>query len=296
MRKQHILQTSVLVLLVFLLIISVSQTFGYWASSVSSDTDTGQVTIPIGSWQQLSDTEISVQDLEAFAEWIEANGGDIAMVYDNFTVTNGTQISFEDIYLEGIHWDIVGTGTTDRNDKRPTIGFVQVVDRVLDGSNNPVHRIVPPAPTDPVPYPGYSFFLVNDVKNTITNNQTSIRLNYQVSMTTSDKINAVTSVSFYAFRGLYDAAGEGVDYNPMVSRAFTVQVSLDGTSWTQIGTGTPGSTTNTSAAFNFYNFNIPTNFQNQEIYVRINFAGGSVFNGGNHYYSRLVIDALSINT
>lgn len=296
MKLERLMRFSILAFLVFLFSVSVTITYGYWSSSVLGQTYVSSNSILIGDWQQLSEVEQSIQNLEEFADWIEANGGPIDMVYDNFTVTNGTQISFENILLEGIEWDILGTGTTDRNNRRPTIGFVQVIDRVLNSSNQPLHQILPSAPTDPLPYPEYSFFVANDVLNTNTNNLTSIRLNYDVVITTSNPISNVTSVSFYAYRGLYDSINEGTTYNPLVNRSFTVSVSANGTSWTTIGSGTPGSTSNNSASFNYYSFNVPSNLQNTAIYIRIDFDGGSVFKSGNHYYSRLIIDDLQINS
>lgn len=296
MKLERLMRFSILAFLVFLFSVSVTITYGYWTSSVLGQNYVTSNSILIGDWQQLSEVEQSIQNLEEFADWIEANGGPIDMVYDNFTVTNGTQISFENILLEGIEWDILGTGTTDRNNRRPTIGFVQVIDRVLNSSNQPLHQILPSAPTDPLPYPEYSFFVANDVLNTNTNNLTSIRLNYDVVITTSNPISNVTSVSFYAYRGLYDSINEGTTYNPLVNRSFTVSVSTNGTSWTTIGSGTPGSTSNNSAGFNYYSFNVPSNLQNTGIYIRIDFDGGSVFSSGNHYYSRLIIDDLQINS
>lgn len=297
MRKLERIMKLGLVVFVFVMFsFSITFTYGYWASSTVSGNISTQNAIMIGDWASLTETEESVQDLEAFADWIEANGGPINMVYDNFTVTNGTQISFDSILLEGIEWDILGTGTTDRNDKRPTIGFVQVIDRALNSLNQPLHQILPNAPVDPAPYPEYSFFLANDVLNTNTNNLTSIRLNYDVVITTSSPINNVNSVSFYAYTGLYDSANEGTTYNPLVNRSFTVSVSSNGTSWTTIGSGTPGSTLNASASFNYYSFSVPSNLQSGAIYIRIDFDGGSVFSGGDHFYSRLVIDELQINS
>ncbi len=295
MKNYRLMRLALVIFVMMMFSVSITVTYGYWTSSVLGESYIKQNQIMIGQWETLSEEEQSVQDLEAFAEWIETNGGPIDMVYDNFTVTNGTQISFENILLEGIEWDILGIGTTDRNNKRPTIGFVQVIDRTLNSSNQPLHQILPDAPTDVPPYPEYSFFLANDVLNTNTNNSSSIRLNYDVEITTSDMIENVTSVSFYAYRGLYDSLNEGTTYNPMVNRSFTVSVSTDGVSWTNIGSGTPGSTTNTSASFNYYSFNVPSNLQNVGIYIKIDFNGGSVFSSGNHYYSRLVIDELNIN-
>ncbi|PKK95135.1 MAG: hypothetical protein CVV60_02940 [Tenericutes bacterium HGW-Tenericutes-5] len=295
MKNGRLMRLVLIVFVMMLFSVSITVTYGYWTSDILQGSYVKQNQIMIGQWETLSEEEQSIQDLEAFAEWIESNGGPIGMVYDNFTVTNGTQISFENILLEGIEWDILGTGTTDRNNKRPTIGFVQVIDRTLNSSNQPLHQILPAAPTDPIPYPEYSFFLANDVLNTNTNNLNSIRLNYKVEITTSTMIENVSSVSFYAYRGLYDSVNEGTTYNPLVNRDFTVSVSTDGISWTTIGSGTPGSTTNSSASFNYYSFNIPSNLQNVGIYIKIYFNGGSVFSSGNHYYSRLVIDELQIN-
>lgn len=82
----------------------------------------------------------------------------------------------------------------------------------------------------------------------------------------------------------------------MVNINFTVSVSSNGTNWTSIGSATPGSTANSSASFNYYSFNVPSNLQNTGIYIRIDFNVGLIFSSGNHYYSRLAIDELQINT
>jgi len=301
MRKQHILQTSVLIILVFLLMVSVSQTFGYWASSVNSGSNSTQATIAVGSWEQLTQTEISVQDLQAFYDYLSSiNDPYIEAIYNESLVVDGATITMEDINLEGFDWNIVGTGQLPVNGKAPRIGFVQIVDRSLDNLNQPIHPILPPVPTDPLPYPEFSYFMVNDVLNTQTNNLSSIRLNYNVQITTSNPINDVTSISFYAHRGLYsmydlNPDGRDDDYDLATNRMFYVSVSTDGVNFTVIGSATPGFTTNQSASFNFYNYPIPSQFQNTPIYIRIFFDGGTVKVGGSWNYSRLIIDELSIN-
>ncbi|MFA7561745.1 MAG: hypothetical protein WCY80_06560 [Candidatus Izemoplasmatales bacterium] len=293
--KRIFLQVIIILFLVLLALISVSNTYAYWTSDVNYSSDANRKTINIGSWTILSDIELTIQDLETIAELMETSDEPIEMVYDNFTVTNGAEVFFENINYEGIPWDILGIGTVDRNSRRPTIGFVQVVDRSVDENNNPIHSILPPAPSEVEPYPEYSFFIANDVMNTATNNLTSIRLNYLVQMTTSEKVSNLSSISFYALRGLNAGNDEGVSYDPLVDRSFTVSISQDGLNWISLGNETPGSTTNNQAVFDFYNFDIPTNLENEDVYIRISFDGGSVFSKGNHYYSRLVIDDLQLN-
>lgn len=298
--KQHILQVSVLLFLVFLTMLSVSQTFAYWASSTSGNSDQSQGTISIGDWAYLTEAQISTQDLQdCFDALIAANDPYIEGIYDETLVVDGTSITMSAIMLEGHEWEILGIGKIPTNGKAPRIGFVQLIDRTLDGVNIPIHPILPPAPIDPPPYPEFSYFNAYDVLNTLTNNVNSIRLNYEVELTLTNPLSNVTNVSFYAYRGLHSSSdlntfGRLDDYTLATTRTFAVSVSADGTNWTVIGSGTPGFTTNQSAAFNFYSFDIPSQFLNQSIYIRIYYNGATIKTGGTIDYSRLVIDELVI--
>ena len=303
--KQHILQVIVILFLVLLALLLVSQTYGYWASSVSAANDTRQGSINIGEWSTLTPEEEAINDFEDFLALLNDQGSayydpDAVAIYNETQVVDGATVTFESILLEGHEWDILGTGEIPVNGKAPRIGFVQLVDRSQDVSNNYIHPILPPAPTDPVPYPEYSYFSVNDVYNNLGDDIYSIRLNYEVQMTTSTALSNVTNISFYAYRGLHSDQ----DANPFgrldefilaTNRAFTVSFSTDNVNFITLGSATPGFGTSLSANFNYYSYDIPTQYQSTPIYIRIYYNGATIKNGGTVDYSRLVIDELHIS-
>jgi hypothetical protein len=307
--KERILKTSVLLFLVFLTLLSISQTFAYWASSVTGNNTTAQGTINIGTWSTMTQEEETVSDFELFLNELLDPAStyydpDAAAIYDTTKVVDGATVTFNSILLEGHDWDILGTGEIPVNGKAPRIGFIQLVDRSLNTSGIPVHPILPPAPGDSdANYPDYSYFAVNDISNNLTSNHYSIRLNYEVQMTLSEPLNNVTNISFYALRSLYVTAYPDNDPHPYnrtddyplaSSRSFIVSVSSDGVNFTSIGTGVPGTSTSLSANFNFYSYAIPSQFLNQPLYVRIYYNGATLKNRGTVDYSRLIIDELTI--
>jgi len=304
--KQHILQASVLLFLVFLTLLSVSQTFAYWASSVDGNSSITQGTINIGSWSTMTPEEETISDFEAFLDLLlDPNSAyydpDAAAIYDETQVVDGTTLTFESITLEGHDWNILGTGEIPINGKAPRIGFVQLVDRSLDALSVPAFPILPPAPSDPdATYPNYSYFVANDISNNLGSDIYSIRLNYEVEMTLTEPLSNVTNISFYAFRSLYvttndlNPYGRTDDFALATNRSFTVSVSTDGVNFTSIGTGVPGTSTSMSANFNSYSFNIPSEFLNQPIYIKIYYNGATKKTGGTVAYSRLIIDDLVI--
>jgi len=307
--KERILKTSVLLFLVFLTLLSVSQTFAYWASSVTGNNATAQGTINIGSWSTMTPEEETVSDLELFMDELLDPAStyydpDAAAIYDPTQVVDGATVTFNSISLEGYDWDILGIGEVPIFRRAPRMGFVQLVDRSLNTSSIPVHPILPPAPGDPnANYPDYSYFAVNDISNNLTNNTYSIRLNYGVQMTLSEPISNVTNISFYALRSLYVTANPDNDPHPYnktddyqlaSNRAFTVSVSSDGVNFTNIGSAVPGTSTSLSANFNYYSYNIPSQFLNQPIYIRIYYNGEPVRGFLSANYSRLIIDELTI--
>jgi len=309
--KQHILQASILLFLVFLTTLSVSYTYAYWASSVTGISDTAQALVNIGTWSTMTPEEETISDFEEFLILLNDPNStfydpDAVAIYDETQVVDGATVTFESILLEGHTWDILGLGEIPVNGKAPRIGFAQLIDRTLDGSNVPMYPVLPPAPGDPdATYSNYSYFVANDIYNNLGDDTFSIRLNYEVEMTLSEPLENVTNISFYAFRSLYVTATPDNDPNPFnrvdefplaTNRSFTVSVSTDGVNFTSIGTGVPGTSTALSANFNFYSFDIPTQFLNQPIYIKIYYNGATIKTGGKIDYSRLIIDELTINT
>ena len=301
--KQHILKASILLFLVFLTMLSVSQTYAYWSNISTSDSINNA--LPIGSWSTLTPEEETILDFEDFLVLLNDPGSsfydpDAVAIYDETQVVDGATVTFESILLEGHEWDILGTGEIPVNGKAPRIGFVQLVDRSQDVSNNYIHPIIPPAPVDPVPYPEYSYFLVNDVYNNLGDDIYSIRLNYEVQMTTSTALSNVSNISFYAYRGLHsdqdsNPFGRLDDFLLATNRQFTVSFSTDNVNFITLGSATPGFGTSLSANFNFYSYDIPAQYQTTPIYIRIYYNGATIKNGGRVNYSRLVIDELHIS-
>ncbi|TVP85395.1 MAG: hypothetical protein EA375_04645, partial [Acholeplasmataceae bacterium] len=181
-------------------------------------------------------------------DWVDANftATQKNWLYDTaYSVQKQNEtIVIQGLSVDNIDWIITGTGTG--GSQLRTIGYVSIIDRSVNASNQPIHTILPVAPSDPPPYPEYSFFLSNDVNNALTNNLNSIRLNYAVNIRTAGTVSDVTNISFYASRGLADGDG-----GRLVNRAFTVSVSTNASTWTNIGTATPGAPASNSVNFSF---------------------------------------------
>jgi len=250
-------------------------------------TKTTSENVTIGDWLSVSTWGQSAIDIINYIDANISNDPNLQSIYDQSGNLSKVSIRIENLTIDDISWDIVGIGT-----KTPTtsLGFIQIVDRAETGGSF-VHAILPPAPTGVDPYIDYNYFLVNDVNNTITNNQYSIRLNYGVSMQTDQPINSLTEVSFYASRGLSSVS----DDIPVVSRGFSVEVSLNNSNWTTIGSNSSVTPPSNSYAFNQYVYSVPANLSGQDLYVRINYSGESIGKVKDAAYSRLVIDGLEFN-
>ncbi|AIO18863.1 hypothetical protein KQ51_00984 [Candidatus Izimaplasma bacterium HR1] len=194
-------------------------------------------------------------------------------------------ITTPDIEVFGYSWTFWGKGKTNNYE---TLGYPSLIDRDTDTFGNPVHDINPEYSITPL-YQDYNFFTVYDAMNSLTNNQYSLRLNYNNRMTTTSSISNITNISFYAMLGLSDPN----DLQPMRSgQKMYVEVSLNGNSWTKIGTPTPVQVTSESENFTHYSFDIPNNLLGQDLFVRIRYNGRTLSGG----YGRLIIDDLTIST
>ncbi len=250
-------------------------------------TKTTSENVTIGDWLSVS---IWGQPAIDIANYIDTNisvDPNLQSIYDQSGNLTGVTVVVENITIDDIVWDIVGVGT-----KTPTtsLGFIQIIDRAENGGGF-VHAILPPAPTGVDPYVDYNYFLVNDVKNTVTDNQYGIRLNYGAVMQTDQPVNNLTEVSFYASRGLTSIS----DDIPVVSRDFSVEVSTNNSTWTTIGTDSSVTPPGNAYAFTQYTYSVPGNLSGQNLYVRISYSGESVGKKKDATYSRLVIDGLEFN-
>ena len=244
--------------------------------------------IGLGGWDDITPWDQVALDLKAFVDSNTGNDPDLADIYSQSGKLNKSTPEIHDISIDGVVWNIVGAGSNNP----PTAGFIQVVDRsVING--NPVHSILPPAPSGSDPYEHYDYFKVYDAMNTLTNNNYSIRLNYNVTMQTDQLIQGLTQVSFYASRGLISPD----DIAPMDdTRQLRVHVSTNGTNWTKIGEIIMVAPSSEESEFGFYSFDIPSKFEGEDLYVRIKFIGKGKKVDGVRTYSRAILDELTLVT
>ncbi|MFA5007052.1 MAG: hypothetical protein WC509_06270 [Candidatus Izemoplasmatales bacterium] len=218
------------------------------------------------------------------------------------TYTGGTYV-MTDVEIEGVLWDIEGIRVTTSNNM--SLGFLRQIDRTTNGGT-PVHRLLPPVATDPLPYAEYSFFSAYDIENARTSNTYGFRLDNEVRMTTAAPVAGFTGLSFYAIRGLRISSSEQLATN----RTFYVQISTNGTTWSAVGTTktlaqlSTGdvyvSGTTRSANFTLYTFNLTStqiaNMPAAGYYVRLFFDGGVSGNNTRGVRSRMVVDDFAVLT
>ena len=262
--------------------------YSYWDNSQKQNSQN----VPIGSWNFYSGN-INPGVSAAISNYVNDQialdpNSNLQTIYDQTGNLVGITTTIDNISVYDYIWDITGTGT-----KNPsTMGYVSLIDRALDGSSNPIHSIYTTYTTTPA-FPEYNYFTSYDATNSNTNNQYSLRLNYGVSMTTDTAITNLSSVSFYAARGLSDPNDPNIlDSN----RLFSVHVSPDGVNWTLIGSDTPPVATNTLFNYGFYTYNVPGGLQGQNLFLRITYDGGGTKLGKDTFYSRLVVDELVVTT
>lgn len=285
----RIKKVHILILVIFTVLLN-AVSFGYGFFDDLSKNDIDNI-ITIGNWSTITgDAAIGTSITTYIDNEIATNPtSTLQNIYDQSGNLSKVTVTIEDITMYDIVWDIFGIGTSTPT---TTLGYVSLINRVLDGTGTPIHDIVPDTPTTVLPYPEYNYFTSYDVKNTSTNNDLSIRLNYGVTITTDTVITNMSQVSFYASIGLNDAK----DTVNVVSRPFTVEVSEDGITWTQIGTDTPPIPVSNEYNFNLYSYNLPTQLLNKDLFLRISFQGEAIKIGKTRSMSRLVIDELVITS
>jgi len=283
--------------LVLLLVPFLGVTTGY--AYFDETTHEKPVAMPTGAWafnklqgalESLEDAymtffgETTIEDLyqnEDFLDLLELageprpTGGGL----NDYTV-NG-------ILLEDVSWSYTGNATAGNNAR--SIGFFRFIDRILDTNDNPVHAIVPPAPSDPPPYDQYNAFTAFDSVNTETFNRYAFRLEGGSVLTTENALSGLESIEFYALRGL-SMPGETLSEN----RTFTVSVSENGADWTLLGTETLISPSSEEEEYPFYAYSIPEELTEEDLFVRIVFNGQAGRRNTDPNISRMVVDGFTL--
>lgn len=172
-----------------------------------------------------------------------------------------------------------------------TIGYISLVDRTEDEFGTPIHDINPAFSETPL-YPYYNYYKAFDAWNSETNNLYSLRMNYNVRMTTSTTIGQVSSISFYAMLGLSDPDDP---VGMRETQRLYVEVSPDGNTWTKIGKQKPTQAVSTVEAFTHYSYDVPANLLGQDLFVRIRYNGRTLDVNGEILYGRCIIDELEIS-
>lgn len=292
--------------------------YGYFDHRDSLKTET----IPLGNWDFLMPDPYKIVDEELINAFTSLYGIEtLAELYQNpvfQTIMDaasktangkssytGTGYLVQDVMISGMQWDVQGVSVAASGNS--SLGFMRQINREVNSNGSLIHAVMPPATASPLPYPEYNYFVASDVRNSLTDNTYGFRMDYQISMTTSEPIASLSGISFYALRGLLSSSGE-----KMSNRTFYVQVSPTGGEGSFINVGTTKTSTSVPVAnevfnpanplsypFPYYQFDLsPSHISampSAGYYVRIVFDGGVSGTGSNATRSRLVIDDLRIN-
>lgn len=278
-------------------------TFGYGIWDKTSSTLS--TVIAIGTWTKLVviedlDEEVSnaFYDLEGVETLQELYDSPSFQDIMNTASQTGTgaggedvaDYTLNDVNIEGILWEVFGEFQEGSN--RRSLGFLRLIDR----ASSPLLPVMPDVATSDTE----NFFAAYDLRNNITNNDYSFRLENRITMTTEEPIQDIESITFYAYRGLNVSGETLVNRNIVVSILNGDTKAVVRSQTTQI-TGSNISESNAPTGLNFdlITFNLTqteiNNAPASGYYVRIFFDGGLEGRGGNVRRSRVVIDDLSIN-
>lgn len=287
------MKRKVILLVIVTLLLSlsnvVSDGFSYWDTQEENQAPT----VPIGSWSFYTGV-INPQLALALSSFVDTEisnnpNSTLQTIYDQSGNNSGTTITIENMEFYEYQWDIFGSGT---GNNVSTMGYISLIDRSLDGGNNPIHDIRTVYTTTPS-FPEYNYFISYDATNTNTNNLYGLRLNYGVQITTDQAISNLSNISFYAASGLTDPSDP---FTVATNRNFIVSVSPDGITWTQIGSANPPAANNDNFNFSFYSYSVPGGLQGQPLFLRLEYNGEGIKSGKNKFYSRLIIDEMVITT
>lgn len=278
----------IFIFVIFTMISVVSKGYSYW----DDDNNQNIEIATIGSWDFFTLIGLQVPiDITTFMDNEIASdpNSDYLDIYTQTNITNNQYLTIPNIEIFGYDWDIIGKG---KPATYPTMGYLSLIDRSLDGNNEALHAINTTYTMTPS-FPEYNYFISNDANNLHTNNLYSIRLNYNSRMRSSNTISDMTNISFYAAIGLSDPN----DALPLRDgQNMLIEVSTDGNSWTRIGRDAPPQVTQTDEYFNLYSYDIPSNLLNQDLYIMIRFNGRARSVSGTPSFSRLILDELVITT
>jgi len=295
----------------FLFMNLASDAYGFYDDNQKQET----VTISVGDFEfKVSLKDLDAELIDAFIDYyatvstLEELYGlqDFLDILEAVTTTASPNLRLDDyligpVQFSGRSWSSQGRYIryTGQGGAATTMGFLQLTDRSLDGSGSTVHPIIPPAS----PAPEDNVFITYDIRNALTDNLYSIRLMNGVELTTSDPVQNLESISFYALRGLLRESGEPLDV-----RNITVAISATGNEgdWVEIASylieAPPAAievfdpANPVSHDFPFYTFSLTQTQMDNEpasgYYISIDF-DGDAFEGSR---SRVVIDELRINT
>lgn len=285
MINTHKIRITVLFLFTLAISPAISTGYGYWDTL----SETKNETVSTGHWDFM--TNIGLQFAYDYETWIAdqvaANpNSNFAYIYSQTDAPSDITMLVQDIDVFDMTWDFWGKAKTP---VYPTLGYVSLIDRSLDASNNPVHDINPAYSTTPL-YTDYSYFKAYDAMNTLTNNNYSLRLNYNTRMTSNGFVE-ITNVSFYAMLGLSDPDDPiGMKDNQKIF----VEVKVSGGAWVKIGQPVPSQVSSTSEAFTYYSYDVPANLLGQDLKLRIRYNGRAQTINGTPGYGRLIIDELVV--
>lgn len=280
---------SLIVFVLLLLTTTITSAYSYFDTLADIDSEL----ISIGTWDLVDyiigpiltgEIESTVDD-----EITNDPSSNLGYLYDQENAPSNVVEHINGIDIFGQEWNF---WTKAKTANYTTFGYPVLIDRELDSSNNPVHDINPAYSTTDL-YEGYNYFTAYDATNTLTNNQYSLRLNYNMRMTTANKISNLSNVSFYAMLGLSDPDD---DLEMRETQRMYVEVSTNGSNWTRLGKKRPTQVTSESEAFTFYSYDIPSNLLGQDLYLRIRYNGRALLVNGEAQYGRLIIDDLVITT
>ncbi len=261
--------------------------------------------IPIGEWTLLSDVDPKEEFDNAFLSFFgEAtlaglyNNQDFLDLLEASSTTGnfngGATYSIENVLIDSIRFDV--TGIYERA-SRTSLGFLRPIDRTLE-NGTPIYGLKGALPSSEADDP----FSAYDVLNTVTDNNSSIRLDNEVIVTTHLPVANLTAIEFYEIMGLIEDNNDGTE-----PRTLTISIATDKAgpfetvaSFTVTAYGVTYTGNPVSTAFTFRQFNLTTQQINDQpadgYYVRFVYDGGVRGRGNNITRSRVIIDDLTFIT
>lgn len=286
----------IIVLVALLLVVQTSLAIGYGFFDFTLVSNNEEFNT--GEWYW-SDPQIS----EEFANQIQAyvdnnvydrNNKKFGYIY-NQAPKNDKTVSIKSIEVYDEIWNFDVSSNTYYYD---TMGYPVLIDRATDDDGNAVHDINPEYSETDL-YEDYNYFIANDVMNSFTHNQYSIRLNYETAMYSKSGIENLTSFSFYTAIGLSDDDDE---MSMRDNTYLTVSYSTDGDDWQVLDYVYPSIMTESIDDFDYYEYSIPSYDQGEDIYLKLEYHGYTSYSFSYNYYSyyfgfgRCIIDDLTLNT